>query len=370
MAEFPPDAESSTPPSVRESNIVTLLDTIAAFPAADPEFAAKVESVREMLAAPQTMDRPFLTVLLRTQGRRIEPFKDALLCLAAQTDRDFEVIVLEHDAIEENASDVRDVISRQPANFARRIRLIEVSGGTRAKPLNEGVRASNGQYIAVFDDDDLVFANWVEEFHRAAREGHGRLLRSVVANQKVSPELWPQDHDGFRTSSWPAAEYPAEFHQLEHLLVNYSPFMSWAFPRSLFFTVGLRFDEELTVCEDWDVILRGSLLCGVDEIEALTAIYRRWEGGESSYTSHSTDSWRGSEQRVIDRINDSVLLLPPGSMDRIRGMVLYADTMHHYRFLFKGDKLRLPLQLGWQAASPAVRLLVRVRNKVRRMRQR
>ena len=75
---------------------------------------------------------------------------------------------------------------------------------------------------------------------------------------------------GFRTSSWPKAEYPDHFDLLQHLLVNYSPFMSWAFPRSLFFTYGLRFDEQLTVCEDWDVILRGSLICGVDDVPHLT----------------------------------------------------------------------------------------------------
>jgi glycosyltransferase involved in cell wall biosynthesis len=356
--------------ALHQPSLVDLLDTITGRDEIDPELAARIASVREILVAPEVANRPFLTVLLRTQGKRIEPFKDALLCLAAQTDQDFEIIVLEHDAFPENAADVRSVIDRQPPELADRIRLIEVSGGTRAKPLNEGVRAANGHYIAVFDDDDLVFANWVEEFHTASLRGEGRLLRSVVANQIVSPELWPQDQDGFRTSSWPAAEYPAEFHQLEHLLVNYSPFMSWAFPRSLFFTLGIRFDEELIVCEDWDVILRGSLLCGVDEIKALTAIYRRWEGGESSYTSHSSDSWQRSEQRVIDRIDSRVMTLPPGSMQQIRDLVLYTDALNHYRFLFKGNKLRLPLQLGWQAASPAVRILVRVRNRVRRMRQR
>ncbi|MBC7761026.1 MAG: glycosyltransferase [Candidatus Saccharibacteria bacterium] len=356
--------------TVKLPSFVSLLDTVAGHEYIDPELARRIESVRALLTVPETVERPFLTVLLRTQGRRLEPLKDALLCLAAQTDQDFEVVVLEHDALPEDAADVREIISRQPPAFLERIRLIEVSGGTRAKPLNAGVLASTGHYVAVFDDDDLVLANWVEEFHAASFLGDGRLLRSTVANQKVAPELWPQDHDGFRTLSWPAAEYPSQFHQLKHLLVNYSPFMSWAFPRSLFFSFGVRFDEELTVCEDWDVILRGSLLCGVDEIQTLTAIYRRWEGGESSYTSHSTASWQWSENRVIDRINASVLTLPEGSMKEIRDMVVYDAALHDYRFLFKGNKLRLPLQLGWQAASPAVRIIVRVRNKIRRMRQR
>jgi hypothetical protein len=200
--------------------------------------------------------------------------------------------------------------------------------------------------------------------------GTGRMLRGIVANQKVTPEVWPHGEAGFRTFSWPAAEYPQTFQPLRHLVVNYSPFMSWAFPRSLFHVLGVRFDEELTVCEDWDVILRGSLLCGVDEVHALTAIYRRWEGGVSSYTLHSTESWRASEQRVIDRINGSVISLPPGSMQEIRSMLLFNEALVRYRFLFKGDELRRPVAVLWRTASPVVRILVRVRNKVRRMRAR
>jgi len=364
------DADSSSNSKVKLPSFVQLLDTVQRREHIDAELEKRLGSVLELLTAKESDDRPFLTVLLRTQGRRLEPLKDALLCLAAQTDQDFEVVVLEHDALPEDAAEVRKTISRQPPAFAERIRLIEVSGGTRAKPLNAGLIASNGHYVSVFDDDDLVFANWVEEFHQASLLGDGRLLRSTVANQRVAPELWPQDHDGFRTLSWPAAEYPSEFHQLKHLLVNYSPFMSWAFPRSLFFTFGVRFDEELTVCEDWDLILQGSLLCGVVEIKILTAIYRRWEGGESSYTSHSTASWQWSENRVIDRIDDSVLTLPEGSMRELRDMLVYDEALTNYRFLFKGNQLRLPLQLGWRAMSPFFPILVRIRNKIRRMRKR
>jgi len=368
MTTDTPDATPVRTP--QPPTFIGLIDTIAGREAIDPELASRLAAVREYLVAPDDAGRPFLTVLLRTQGKRIEPLKDALLSLAAQTDQDFEVVVLEHDATPANALLVREILARQPEEFASRIRLVEVLGGLRAKPLNEGVRIARGHYVAVYDDDDLIFANWVESFHSAARESDGRLLRAVVANQTVTPEPWPQGHPGFRTKSWPAAHYPATFDQLKHLLVNYSPFMSWAFPRSLFATYGIRFDEELTVCEDWDVILRGSLLCGVEEVQVLTAIYRRWEGGESSYTSHSTESWRASEQRVIDRIDENVMMMPPGSMQQMRRMVVYNDGFYNYRFLFKGNQLRAPLMLAWHAAAPGMRIAVRVRNKIRRMRAR
>ena len=359
-----PIENNSSP--VDQNSFVDVIETVLGRPELDEELAVRLRSVTEYLRQPDEASRPFLSVLLRTQGKRIEPLKDAMLCLAAQTLQDFELIVLEHDALPADVAGVREVIDRQPPAFRSRIKHLVVDGGTRAKPLNEGIAAAEGHYIAVYDDDDLVFANWVEEFRDAAIRGDGRLLRSTVATQSITPEVWPDGSKGFRTGSWPAAEYPVEFHQLEHLLVNYSPFMSWAFPRSLFFTFGLRFDEVLEVCEDWDMILRGSLLCGVEEIEALTAVYRRWEGGASSYTIHSTEAWQRAERRVLDRINSSTLTLPPGSVTRIRELIGFHQRMEHFESIFRGPYLWFPLRVTLKLAGPPAHVAVRLRNKVRR----
>src|SRR5699024_9550868 len=141
-----------------------------------------------------------------------------------------------------------------------RVRLVDVRGGGRARPLNVGIELARGHYISVFDDDDLVLANWVEGFLAASVSAEGKLLRSLVATQTVVPEQWSQDAHGFRSMSWPKAEYARSFDLYDHLIVNHSPFMSWAFPSHLFSMLGVRFDEQLAVCEDWDVILQGSLL--------------------------------------------------------------------------------------------------------------
>jgi hypothetical protein len=358
--------EKDLPPS-----FIGLLDVVSGRARIDPRLKERLDAVRELLDEPDDTPRPFLSVLLRTQGKRLEAFKDALLCMSAQSDEDFELIILEHNASEADAANVRRIVERMPRPFADRIQLLEISGGTRAKPLNVGVEAAVGQYLAVFDDDDLAMGNWVEAFHTVARASSpGRMLRAVVANQSVSIEPWPHGQAGFRTTSWPNAEYPDSFDLLQHLLVNYSPFMSWAFPRALFFTYGVRFDEELTVCEDWDVILRGSLLCGVDDVPELTAIYRRWTVGESSYSIHSTQSWRESEQRVIDRIDDHVIMMPPGAMQAMRRMVLYNTALDNYRFIFDGTSLRRPLNHIWDLTRPGFKLAVRARNFGRRIRRR
>lgn len=356
-------------PEIRTSNFDQLIASLTTRSEADPELVRRLLAVSELTSAPLDSSRLFLTVLLRTQGKRLETLKDSLLCLSAQTDRDFEVVVLEHNATPADGEGVKQILSRLEPEFASRVRLIEVNDGSRAKPLNLGVAAAEGRYLVAYDDDDLVFANWVEEFRRSAELSHGRLLRSLVAVQEVRSEGWPLGSAGFRTSSWPAAEYSPKFSQTDHLKVNHSPFMSIAFPRSLFALYGLRFDEELAVCEDWDLILQGSLLCGVHDVPALTAIYRRWGQGVSSYTTHSSKDWRTSEQRVIDRVNSSVVLLGQGELGPLRDILILRETQNAYAFLFKGNRLRWPLHFAWRVMAPFARFAVRGRNAWRRRRQ-
>ncbi len=356
-------------PDRHSRSLVGLIDSIANHDHVAPELARRLISVRELLLADDPVVRPFLTVLLRTQGQRVEPLKDALLCLQGQTSQDFEIVVLLHDASVENAAKVRGALARQTPELRERTRLLEVTGGTRSKPLNVGVESANGRYVAVYDDDDLLFAHWVETFQREAALNNGRLIRTVVANQSVEVEPWPDDREGFRSVSWPTPEYPEHFDQLDHLVVNYSPFMSWAFPRELFHQFGVRFDEELVVCEDWDVILRGSLLCGVDNVPELTAIYRRRTHGDTSYSVHSSAEWQGAEERVIERIDRAVMLLPPGSMRVARAAVVEAGTLHSYSYAFRGDRLWWPFRVTWRLVHPPYRFAVRVRARLRRGRR-
>lgn len=361
-----PSTDSETAAIVRKSSISGLFDHLLSESGIDPTLVGALHAVQKAIAEP-IPNGPFLSVLLRTQGRRLETIKDALLCLAGQTSQDFEVIVIDHNSDASGAAAVRHVIASQPASFGSRIRILEVKGGNRARPLNAGIHAATGRYIAVFDDDDLLFGNWVAEFQRVAETSSGRLLRGVVAVQSVAPEKWPQEHEGFRTTSWPKAAYPREFDQLAHFEVNYSPFMSWAFPRSLFVTFGLEFDEELTVCEDWDMILRGSTLCGVDDVEALTAIYRRWEGGSSSYTDHSKASWAWSEARVWEKLDGSTLVLPSGSVTDVRWLLAGRGARNELNALVNSPawKLARPLRGAVRVARYGRALAGRVRRRVR-----
>ncbi len=353
-----------------QSALADVLRRAVSRPNADPGLIERITAVSDYLAAAAPVSGPFLSVVLRTQGLRIEPLKDALLCLASQSSEDFEVIVTVHNAESANAQLVASAVDDMPAAFRERVRIVPVQGGTRARPLNAGLDACNGRYVAFYDDDDLLFAHWVESFATAARERPGTLLRAVVANQKVASETWSGGIPGFRSLSWPKPEWDDAFDLIGHLLVNKSPFMSWAFPRTLFTVFGVRFDEELVAAEDWDVVMQGALLLGVHDVPELTSVYRRWENASSSYTLHSEHEWQESEQRVIDRLDSMVLVMAPGSVQPLRTRALYEEALHRYRVLFRGHELREPLLTLWKAVTPGVRFAVRVRNRIRRMRTR
>jgi len=350
------------------STLVSFLDSMLQRENLAPEVVNPLAAVREYFAKEQPVDGPFLSVLLRTQGHKPEAFGDALLCLAAQTDQDFEVIVIDHDSSPEGAAEVARIVASQPKSFGSRVRVIEVSGGTRSRPLNAGIAAATGRFVAVYDDDDLLFGDWVEKFHEFADLGGNKLLRSQVAIQRARPEVWRDNAPGLRTLSWPSAEYPKTFDQVAHLQVNQSPFMSFAFPRVLFHGLGVKFDESLTVCEDWDVILDGSRLLGVEDIPAITAIYRRWEGGPSSYTDHSQAEWLASEQRVVDRNNATPILLPMGAVKQLRELRAAHDVWEVYERLVQSRSWRWthPMRMAIHAA---VELRVRVRSALARFRR-
>ncbi|MGH9077171.1 MAG: methyltransferase domain-containing protein, partial [Acidimicrobiales bacterium] len=140
--------------------------------------------------APALLDR-FLTVVVRTQGRRRQLLPETLLSLVAQTSQDFDVVLCCHDTDPAARGQVEAAVAALPPDFASRVELVEVTGGGRGRPLNVAFARGRGRYLAVLDDDDVAFAHWVESFANAGAATPGRLLRAVVAGQAVEPTAGP-----------------------------------------------------------------------------------------------------------------------------------------------------------------------------------
>jgi hypothetical protein len=64
--------------------------------------------------------------------------------------------------------------------------------------------------------------------------------------------------------------------------------------------------------------MRAVLLCGVTAIPEITAIYRRWKTGHSSYSLHSKDEWRANEELIVDKLDSQPHVFPPGTIKLIR----------------------------------------------------
>lgn len=278
---------------------------------------------------------PMFTVLTRTQGTRMETLREVFLCLSAQTNGDFEHLVIAHNPSAEAVVEIRQLIADQSDWMRSRIRFEQIFGGTRTTPLNGGFAKARGKYVVILDDDDIVFANWLETFNAIAREEPGTLLRAVAVRQEFT---WTEV-GGKRSAKAVSAmhrEYAPKFDFLDHLEVSQTPPVSIAFPRYLFADYGLRFDEALTTTEDWDYIMRCAARVGVGNSEEITCIYRWWVNAENSRTVHGQSEWQENHFRIQDKIDACVNLVPPGSMSRYREILekmneylRWANKLHH-----------------------------------------
>ncbi|WP_376099791.1 methyltransferase domain-containing protein [Roseomonas sp. CCTCC AB2023176] len=271
--------------------------------------------------------RPFLSVVVRTQGKREHTLTEVLVAMAGQTDTSFEVIVVGHKLGLERQLRVERIIADSPTWLREKCRLLLVDSGERARPLNEGFAAAEGQYIAIMDDDDLPFAHWVETFSSLAERHPGRLLRASCVRQTVQT-VEVGGIPGLRAVGPMENLYPGEFDFLAHLRMNQTPNHCLAFPRGVFHDLGMRFDESLTTTEDWDYILRVAAVAGTASSSEITSVYRWWTEDESSRTVHPQQEWRRNYQRVLDKIDSMPILFPAGTTERLR-YLLDAYDRHH-----------------------------------------
>lgn len=269
----------------------------------------------------------FASIIIRTQGRRIEELGEVLLCLAGQSNRDFEVIVIAHDVSVATQIEIERTIEGTPSWLRASTRLVRVDYGTRATLLNHGFEHARGRYVIAFDDDDLVFAHWIEAFAKLEQKHSGQVLRSICLRQDAD-RVKIKDRVGTRAISAVKSEYAEEFSFIEHLSMNSTPFMSVAFPRSLYRDIGMRFDESLTTTEDWDFLMRAASLVGVADSKEVTAMYRGWVTQDSSRTEHDMNEWLLNQYSVDRKFDSEPLLLPRGAARAIRELVR-ASHAHH-----------------------------------------
>lgn len=249
---------------------------------------------------------PFLSVILRTQGKRYEMLKEALLCLEAQTDDSFEVILIIHNASEEGKASVARLLDTLDPTFRKKIRAEILDGGTRTAPLNRGASLACGTHFAMLDDDDLLFDHWIENFHTAAKKEPKKVIRCYGCTQAWRSVSTPE---GLRLISNGTIknQYCAPFSLLAHLEDNYTPISCVAIPTFCYRRLGIAFDEALTTAEDWDYIMRCILTVGVVDTEEITFLYRLWDS-EGSRSLHTQKEWHRNRSSICKKLDQIPLL--------------------------------------------------------------
>jgi SAM-dependent methyltransferase len=270
-----------------------------------------------------------LTVVTRTQGRRLQMLRDTLTCLAAQTLDTFDVFVMVHTDEPDSLRSVERLVMEFDETFAGRVKVMHVPDkiGSRARPLNAALDSLEGDYVTFLDDDDLVTANWAEVFCSAA--GDGAIVRSVSAVRDI--RTTPEGSDApYEITSGLQFCYEPTFDLARHLWQNQSPICSYAVPRSLIETLRLRFDEDLVVLEDWDFLLRCASMVPIRDTGKLTSIYQMWTKGESSASLHDATLWSSVARVLQERMDAEPLVLPAGAVRRVVALqqrLLHVDNV-------------------------------------------
>lgn len=178
---------------------------------------------------------------------------EALDSLAAQTYRDFEVLVVDDESRDGTARLVAEAAKRDP-----RIRLLSIPHSGVATARNSGVRAAQGSLVTFLDADDLWRPDRLERHvSLLAREPATDLIvGEVLVFEALGPTLEPlagSDHVQLRSVNLGAATIRP----------------------TVFDAVGL-FDETMRFSEDLDFLLRAhetGFRLGVESEVAL--LYRR-----------------------------------------------------------------------------------------------
>lgn len=273
---------------------------------ASAQYARWLEQLTKerMLPVEQSLSKsPFLSVLMRTQGKRYEPLKEALLALESQTDDDFEIILIMHRAKDEDKKTTYELIDSLSPAFRSRLTVQALETGTRSSPLNLALSLARGQYITMLDDDDLVFEDWIENFHKGALEHNGRAIRCYAMTQYWKSNQGHDSHVELQATATPEPTYCEPFDLQKQLLDNYTPISCLAVPRSCYSVFGISFDETLTTAEDWDFLMHCALLCGVHDTKEITFLYRLWQNAETSHTVHRNDEWLKNREYILKRLH-------------------------------------------------------------------
>jgi glycosyltransferase involved in cell wall biosynthesis len=147
------------------------------------------------------------------------------------------------------------------------LRFRRADGFDRARAANAGLHTATGEYLGFLDDDDWFHPRHIEHLVDALRASDAR-----VAYAGVEAIEWLDDASP--TRRW---VFDSPYDPIALLCENYIPLNALLFKRDLV-AEGCKFDEALTVYEDWDFLIQLSRRTPFQQVAGVGAVYR-WPPG-------------------------------------------------------------------------------------------
>jgi glycosyltransferase involved in cell wall biosynthesis len=217
--------------------------------------------------------KPFVSVIIPTFNR-FPMLCEAIESVLAQTNPDFELIVIDDGSIDETGS-VREI-------YRDRLHYIHQENRGASAARNLGAAEAGGNLICFLDSDDLWLPGKIE-VQKSLMEEDPEILISYTE------EIWYRR--GVRVNPGKKhAKFSGWIFEKCLPLCIISP-SSVMIQKKLFERVG-GFDESLPVCEDYDLWLRISKDVPVHLIEESLIIKRNGHSGQLSASDWGFDRYR------------------------------------------------------------------------------
>jgi methionine biosynthesis protein MetW len=236
-----------------------------------------------------------LDVIVRTMPSRLPLLTEALYSLAALTWPSVHAIVVIHHADAAYRALVGRLLQRFDGLLDVELLVADRPASRRGYPLNVGLDAARGEFVAFCDDDDVLYPAFADVLIGALQTNPSAPLAYGAA---VQAEGRAGEH-GCVVSSKQVLLRP--FNRAELFSGNYIPINTFVVRRRDLVAADIRFDESLEYFEDWELLCELARSSNFLFVEQPVSEFRVLQDGRNSLSSETTAEWRALEDQLRTR---------------------------------------------------------------------
>jgi len=208
-------------------------------------------------------DTPLVSIIIRTKDRS-ELLKEALQSIYAQNYRPIEVVLVNDGGCDLDTKELQGVLQDISMNYVR----LEKNMG-RVYAANIGIEKAGGKYVGFLDDDDVFFDNHIKTLVDALAGKDAKIAYSSV---QAAYYNWTDDDKKQFSKINDGNLYAYGFDPSRLLFENYIPLHALIFSADVLKED--KFDEDIQINEDWDLLIRLSRRHRFIHVPLITAEYR------------------------------------------------------------------------------------------------